>query len=225
MKDLRKIVLMCLIPVLLTIIFIACFTVPAITQYMGLTKKINQEKSSIKETQSRVEELRANKKLANELAKLNTALAGFDVEFPEEFRDEIFLIDLEIFANEAVNRIVQLQSSSEKNIEITDPNAPETAKKSKKRAQVKDEELLPVQIIEKSFDINTVAYYSEIINFVRFLESYQRKINISGISAKIFKDDTESLNPKIEIKIAASVYKSVINEIKEENSKNAEIKK
>ncbi|OGI02168.1 MAG: hypothetical protein A2Y25_04830 [Candidatus Melainabacteria bacterium GWF2_37_15] len=224
MKDLKKIIFMCSVPVLLTIIFIVWFTVPAISECFGLNKQITKEKLSIKTLQGNVEKLRVNKRLANELDKLNAELAGFDIEFPQEFRDEIFLIDLEIFANEATNRIVELQSSSEKNIEITAPNAKPTTKKTRKRTDSKDEELLPVQIIEKPFDINTVAYYNEIISFVKFLESYQRKININGISAKIHKDDSESLNPKIEMRIAASVYKSVITEIKEENSKDAEIK-
>jgi len=220
MNNTKKIVILCLVPAILTIFFIVGFTVPAVNQYFKLSKQIEQKKLAIKNTKATVEMLKANKNLAKELERINTQLIGFDVEFPTEFRDEILLIDLEIFASEAVNRIVGLQSFSEREMEIIDPK--ETPEERKKKKLKKDPEMPPVQIIEKPFDINTVAYYSELIDFVDFLETYQRKVNIDSISAKIFNDDNQNPNPRIALTIKASTYKSIANnarENKDEQSK------
>ncbi len=213
MNDSKKIIIMCLIPTVLTILFIVLFTVPAVKEYFKLSKQIEQKKLAIKNTKVIVEMLKANKGIANELEKINTQLIGFDVEFPTEFRDEILLIDLEIFANEAINRIVGLQTFAEREVEIIDPN--EDPKERKRKKLKKEQELPPVQIIQKPFDINTVAYYSELIDFVDFLETYQRKVNIEGITAKIFNDDNQNPNPRIDLTIKASTYKSIINNARE----------
>lgn len=222
MNSSKKIILMCLIPAVLTVFFIFWFTVPAVSQCLKLNKQITNKKIAIKKTKITVASLETNKKLANRLEEMNAGLIGFNAEFPAEFRDEILLIDLEIFANEAANRIVGLQSLGEREIEIIDP---EDKDKKKKRRRKKEKTLPPLQIMEKPFDINTVAYYSELIDFVDFLETYQRKVNINGISAKIFDDGTDSLDPRIDLKIRASTYKSVINEIKEEEEKDEQPKK
>ena len=219
MNNLKKIIFMSLIPTVLTIFFVVQFTIPAVKKYLNIKEELKQEKLTFENTKINIKKLKANKQLLNELNKLNTELIGFNVEFPSRFKDEILLIDLEIFANESVNRIVELKSLREKEVEIITPEkeAEKNAEKNKRRRRVKKEEIkLPVQIIEKSFEINTVAYYNEIINFVKFLESYQRKINISSISAKVFNDDKENINPRIELKIQGSVYKSIINDISDD---------
>lgn len=220
MDNTKKTILMCLIPVALTIFFIVQFTVPAISKYFNLNKQIEQEKVAIKNIKSKLNLLRANKSMAQELERLNTELIGFDVEFPSDFRDEILLIDFEIFANEAVNRIVGIKTSVEQEVEIIDPNAVPDNKKMASRRK-KEEPVKPVRIIEKTFDVNTVAYYNELIDFVKFLENYQRKINIKSITAEIFDDDSENPNPRIDLQIQASAYKSVINNKEEENDEKS----
>lgn len=228
MDNTKKIILMCTIPVVLTILFIVLFTVPAVSQYFDLTAKIKKHEKIIKSTKSSISLLKSNKKLADDLEKLNTELIGFDIEFPQAYQDEVLLIDLEVFANQSMNRIVELKSMSEKKIEIKNP---EEENKKKKRRRKREKVVPPLEIMEKPFNINTVAYYNEIIDFVKFLESYQRKVNIRGITAQIFSEDKENINPRVEMKIAASSYKSIINDVvdeeedKKEKPKNAKSKK
>lgn len=211
MTDLKKLILMSLIPAILTIFFVVKFTVPAVKEYLSLKKQIKTEKSAIKNVKSNIQALKTNKILQEKLNKFNDKLTGFDVEFPEEFKDEILLIDLEIFADETLNKILKVRSLPEKQIKIIDPLKVEPKNKRPCRKIAEQEEIKPVTIMEKPLEINTVAYYSEIIDFVTFLENYQRKINIEGIYTSVFGEDKNSSNPRIEVKIKGSIYKSTVN--------------
>jgi len=212
MNNLKKIIFLSLIPAFLTIFFIVKFAMPATQEYFDLKKQIKLEKAGIKVTKSSIESLQANKTLANNLKKLDTQLLNFDVEFPAEFRDEILLIDIEMFADQAINRIVKLESMNAKRFKITTPEDEKKKKKRKRRKSKINEETHPVTIMEKPFEISTVAYYNEVIDFVSFLEDYQRKVNISSVFTEVFNDDRNKPNPRVELRIKGSVYKSKLNE-------------
>jgi hypothetical protein len=62
-------------------------------------------------------------------------------------------------------------------------------------------------------EITTVAYYNQIIDFIKYLENYQRKINIDSISTKVFEQDKLRPNPRVELKINGSIYKSTVNDL------------
>lgn len=221
----KKLIFLILIPIALTLFFIVKFTLPVVKDYFDLKKDIKKETIAIKNLEKSIKTLKANKSLENELEKLNLELFGFDIEFPSEFKDEILLIDLEMFADEATNKIVELQSSNEKEIKIVNPDEEEnkTKRRSRRSRRSKQEEVIPpLEITEKSFSINTVAYYSQIIDFVGFLENYQRKININGISAKVFNEDKDNPNPRIELQIDGSTYKSKINKLQNNDEKEKE---
>ena len=172
MNNLRKIILMSLIPALLTIFFIVQFTMPSVKEYFNLKKEIKSEKAAIKDIKINLEKLNMNKKLVNKLNELNIELAGFDTEFPSTFKDEILLIDLEMFADKTINHIVKVASKPIKNVEIIDSSKPKIKNTGYRKTE--KQEILPVTVIEKPFELSTVAYYNQIIDFVTFLEDYQR---------------------------------------------------
>ncbi|HSA05583.1 MAG TPA: hypothetical protein P5556_00230 [Candidatus Gastranaerophilales bacterium] len=221
MNSLKKIIFLGLIPVFLTAFFIVQFTIPGVKEYFKLEKQIKSENMAIEELQNNVEGLRKNKKLLNALNKLNTELADYEIEFPSEFKDEILLVDLELFANESVNKITKVTSQSEKEIDINNPLKQSVKKKTRNSKKQKNEEEKPlISIMEKTFEINTIAYYSEVIDFISFLENYQRKIYIEGIHTEVFSDDKSRLNPRVELIIKGSIYKSAVNEKKKKLNEN-----
>ncbi len=212
MKSPKKIIFLSLIPTFLTIFFIVQFTIPSIKEYLKLKKQIKQEKQLIKETKSNIKVLKANQTLLHKLNRLNSELTGFDEEFPKKYRDEILLIDFEIFADKAVNRIFKVRSLPEVHVKIIDPSKPQVETKKRSRRITKEpEQVKPVTIMEKPLEISTVAYYNEIIDFINFLEDYQRKVNIEGIYTNAFNQDKSNPNPRVELNIKGSVYKSRIN--------------
>jgi len=216
MKDLKKIILLSIIPVLLTIFFLVQFTVPSVKEYFRLKEKINNEKIAINELEKNINILKRNQALLSELNKLNAELTGFDIEFPSNFKDEILLIDLEIFADETVNKIMRVETMPARKVNIIDPEQQEKQDVRRRRtSRNKEEKPQPVTIMEKPIEINSVAYYNEIIDFISFLENYQRKVNIQGIYTDVFNPDKENPNPRIELKIKGSVYKSTVNKIPE----------
>ncbi len=87
-----------------------------------------------------------------------------------------------------------------------------TKKRKKEGKKKNQEETQPVTIMEKPFEITTVAYYNEVIEFVSFLEDYQRKVNIDSVFTEVFNDDKNKPNPRVELKIKGSVYKSKLNQ-------------
>lgn len=212
MDSLKKLILMSLIPALLTIFFVVKFTIPSVKTYFELKKDIKKETIAINDLKTNIESLKANQALISKLEGLNSELIGFDVEFPKEFGDEILLIDLELFADEAVNRILKVRSMPEADVEIIDPS--KVGEKKKKRASRRGKEEKkdkgPVSIMEKPLELATVAHYKEIIEFVNFLENYQRKINIQGIYTDVFNDDRKVSDPRVHLKIKGSIYKSEI---------------
>ncbi len=212
MNNLKKIILLSLIPTFLTVFFVAKFTIPSVKQYFKLKEQIDSEKIVIKEIKSNIKVLKANKMLLDKLNRLKAELTGFDVEFPSELKDEILLIDLEMFANKTINKIFKVRSMPEVEVKITDPSKQKTENKNRSRRTVnKPEEVKPVTIMQKPLEINTVAYYNEIIDFVTFLEDYQRKVNIEGIYTNVFNEDKDMPNPRVELNIKGNIYKSTVN--------------
>ncbi len=212
MNSLKKLILMSLIPAILTIFFVIKFTIPSVKTYFELKKDIKKEILIINDLKTNIESLKANKTLLDKLKEINSELVGFDVEFPKEFGDEILLIDLELFADEAVNKILTVKSLPEAEVEIIDPSriGEKKKKRTSRRAKNEQKEKGPVTIIEKPMELSTVAHYKEIIEFVSFLENYQRKVNIQGVYTDVFNDDRSTSDPRVHLKIKGSIYKSEV---------------
>ena len=215
MKNSKKTILITLIPAALTLYFITQILFPAIGNYNDLRNKFIETKNLCKETQASIEQLNNNKKLLKETEELNNQVADFDVQVPSEFEDEFFLVDLGKFSINTSTIIISLDSKQEKEFEITNPNENKdkiSKKRSVKRRQKKEERpVYPLTIYEKPFEIKTLGNYNRIINFVSCLENYQRKFIINGVSAQISKNDETNPNPKIELTIEGSTFKSEKN--------------
>ncbi len=218
MTSSKKIFLIGLIPVILIVCFIVLVVTPSVENYFEIQEQVKAEKTEIENTKTLIVGLKNNVKTFKQIEELNKELADFSIEFPEFFEDEIVLIDFEQFAVMTTNKILVLNSKKEQEIKIRNPEKEKAAKKKKKKRKKKNqpEEIPLVRIIEKPFELKTVAYYNEVIDFINLLDSYQRKVVIKGISAKIFKEDKENPNPRVELVIKGSTFKSVIQKIQDE---------
>jgi hypothetical protein len=210
----KKLILYSLIPVALTLFFIFQFTLPSLNGFMELIKLIKAEKESIAGLEGRIAVLKSNKTTQKKLESLNEDLASFDVEFPKNFNDEILLIDLEQFSNVSSAKIMEISSKKDNLMDLQKSEEPsKTEKKSKRiRCSKKVKQAPLVQVFEKQYMLKTLSYYTKLIEFVSYLESYQRKININGIKAQIFNDDKAIPDPRLSAEIEGSIYKSEVNE-------------
>lgn len=213
MKNSKKIILITLIPAMLTLYFVSQVLFPAIGHYSDLREKFIETKNTYKETQANVKELQNNKKLLKELEELNNQVADFDIQMPSEFEDEFFLVDLGKFSINTATKITALDSKKEKEFAINNLDNDKNKLNKKKRRSKKQEEqpTSPLLIYEKPFEIKILGHYNQIISFVSRLENYQRKFIINGVSAQISKDDEKNPNPKIELTIEGSTFKTVKN--------------
>ncbi len=215
MKNLKKILILSIILAILTAFFVTRFTVPSVHKFMDLKKELAQEKIDINSLKANIENLKQNKLLENNLKKINRDLENYDIEFPPEFEGEVLLIDLETFSNESLNKMLSLQLLAERETNYATPDEEKAKTKSSESNKAKQAEkpVSPVVIMEKPLEITTVAYYSQIIDFIKHIESYQRKVNIDSISTKVFEQDKMRPNPRVELKINGSIYKSTINDL------------
>ena len=215
MKNLKKILILSIILAILTAFFVTRFTVPSVQKFMDLKKELAQAKIDINTVKDNIENLKQNKLLENNLKNINRELENYDIEFPSELGGEVLLIDLETFSNESLNKMLSLQLLAERETNYAAPEEEKAKTKSSQSAKAKKEEkpVSPVVITEKPLEIATVAYYSQIIDFIKYLENYQRKININSISTKVYDQDKMRPNPRVELKINGSIYKSTVNDL------------
>lgn len=210
MQNSKKTILISLIPAMLTLYFIAQVLYPSVQKYLDSREKFHQGINTYKETMANIEGLKNNKKLLEEMQELNEQASEFDIEIPQEFQDEYFIVDLNKFSLNTSTKIISLSSNKEKEMEIS--TSSDKKQKSKRKKHHKEEQpLLPLSIWEKPFQLKTLGHYSEVISFIDCLEGYQRKFIINGISAQISKNDDKNPNPKIEITIEGSTYRTVKN--------------
>lgn len=219
MKNLKKIVILSILLAILTVFFIMRFTVPSVQKAMDLKKELAQAKTDVSTVKTSIENLKQNKLLKKKLTQLNNELEDFDIEFPTEYGSEVLLIDLETFTHESMNRIFALQLFTEKETNYATPEEEQSKTNTRQTVAQKAKTnksaspAPPVLIMEKPIEIKTVAYYNQIIDFIKYLENYQRKINIESISTAVFDQDKARPNPRVELKINGNIYRSAINPI------------
>lgn len=206
----KKAILIILLPAVMTLYFIFWILVPSIQNLIELKDKFKQTKATYNQQYAQVQTLKNNKKLIKEIAEINSKVSDFDIQMPSEFQDEFLLVDLSTFSVKTKTKIISLDAKTEKEVKIANSN---DDKKKKKRKKGKKEEKSnsPLNILEKPFEFKVLGHYNSTITFVKMLESYQRKFIINGISAQISKNDERNPNPKIELTITGSTYKSLEN--------------
>ena len=207
MKKNKKILLIILLPVALTMYFIFWVLVPSIQNYNDLGKKVKQTEMTCKTTLEQVEKLKNNKMLLEDIEELDKTIADFGIQLPSEFEDEFLLVDLSMFSIDTKTKIHSLNAKTEKAIEI---KKEEVQRKSRRRKK-EENPVFPLTVYEKPFEFKIVGKYNDTIAFINALENYQRKFIISGVSAQISKSDEKNPNPRIELTINGSSYKAVDN--------------
>jgi len=209
MNKSRKVLLISLLPVFLTLLFIAYILVPSIQEMAQTYQKLNDEKKSYNEKQSQLSLLRQDQELTKKIQDLNNELSDFNYRFPPENDLTVFLVDLEKYAQSYNVKVISLSSDEEKSVEIIDPKKIALEeKKKKKRFDTKEEEL-PITLSEIPLSINVSGYFPDVVKFVNFLEKYQRQVAIDGIKisgAKDVKNEVQSVKPQLEMEIKAKVY-------------------
>jgi hypothetical protein len=214
MDNSKKTILIMIIPAMLTLYFIARVLFPAIETYRDTKSKFLQTSQTCQQEQAKLDELKDNKILLDELKELNAQVADFEIQTPAEFFDEFFLTDLGKFAINTGTRVISLNSKEEKEFEVKPVEKQKKKNKRSKKTEVKP--LNPLSIYQKPFEIKAEAHYNQAIAFVENLEDYQRKFIISGISAQIAKSDEKNPNPKIELTIEGSTFKAINSVTSEE---------
>jgi len=213
MENSKKIIYITLIPALLTLYFIVRILIPAFGEYGDLRSKYLETQDSYQETQESVDKLKDNKKYLAEIEKLNERVFDFDIQVPSDFQDEYFLVDIGKFSQVSSAKIITVNAKAEKEYKISPPASKDDKKDKKKKRKKKSDKKKdasenPLVIYEKPFEIKVLGSYKQVIKFVQSLENYQRKFLITGVSAEIAKDDDTKANPRIELTIEGSTFKS-----------------
>lgn len=218
MNKSKKVLLISLLPVFLTLLFIVYVLVPSIQNMDKTYKELKEEQAAYNEAESKLNTLKSNQKLKNSIAELNSKLNDFNYKFPVDNELSVFLVDLEKYAQSYNVKVISLSSSNDKEIKIIDPKQEELEKKNKNKKSRRNvkKEISPVKLSQIPLDINAVGYYTDIIKFVNFLENYQRQIVIDGIKvngSKEIKGENQEVKPKLEISLKAKVYTFVEQEV------------
>jgi len=198
----KKILILSLIPVFLTIIFIVYFVVPTVTKLNDLNKEFKQEKSSYIESKSQLDALNNNGSLFKNIAELKQKLGDFDVKVPAEDDLSVLLIDLEKFAVSFNVKVIGFNSKPETEKEIIDPK-----KKQPKTTTPVRKKPVASPFYSISLEISAVGYYKDILNFINTLENYGRKIAINSVKVENYKEDKISSNPRVQMTIDCDIYR------------------
>lgn len=204
----KKILLISLIPVALTLVFVVYLLMPSIDGYKVAKEDLQTEQESFDETRQKLDLKHENSRLLKEVRKLQGKLGSFKVEVPFVNEDEeaILLVDLDKFSRFSNVKITSMGLSQEKLIEIKKDDQ----KKKKSRKRKAQEEKAPMELSVIPFDIKITGYYPDLLKFVDALEKYQRKIVISSISASSEQKNDKANN--VEMTISCNIYRLVKND-------------
>ena len=204
----KKILLLSLLPVLLTIIFILYVLVPSIGNFSKVSGELKSEKAAFSMDQNELQALKSNKKLIYDVENLRNELADFDVMVPEEDNLAILLVDLEKFANSFNVKLIAMDSAKEKEIRIADSKkAQDKAKTKRNKKSNKEKGSISAKLIEIPVEIKVLGRYPDVLNFINNLERYQRRITINGISVSNYKKDKDVSKSRVQMDINSVIYK------------------
>lgn len=225
MKKSKSIILISLIPVLITLVFIMYVFLPAFSSMQKLETKVENKQDEIESAKLEISKAKAHKKLMTEIIELENILGDFHLSVPEKHELALFLIDMDRFAQKSGVKIVEIIKKNEGSVTVKDPNAvaSKSKKQSKRRRRKAQEPELPIKLYEIPLDIQVLGYYTDVLKFMDYLESYQRKVIIDGVFAKDFEKDDKTLNPRIRTTLYAKVYRLIEQDVVEvvDDSKNS----
>ena len=205
MNNSKKLLLLSLLPGLLTVMFILYVLVPAISKIDNTKQNLESEKAAYTDTQNKIDSFKANNRLFNEVQDLKATLADFDIKVPPKDELAIFLYDVEKFAGASKIKVSSVTTKAQNPVEIIDPAkvAKENATANRKK---KKTDVAPANLVEIPMEIMVIGYYPDVINFIKTLEAYQRRVMINGVMVSNFRDDKDKAVPRVQMTIDCSVY-------------------
>jgi len=204
MDKTKKILLLSIAPVFLTLIFILYIVAPTVQKLNEVNDKLKQEKTSYNEVKSELDKYVNDKSLFKSTQDLQRKLGNFDIEIPPDDDVSILLIDLGKFAESLNVRITSLDSRPESAKEIVNPNKKQTGLTTSTANQTGSSPLYSIPL-----DISAVGYYNNILNFINILEKYERVILINNLSVENYKEDKDTTNPRVQMTINCEIFKFI----------------
>jgi Tfp pilus assembly protein PilO len=215
----KKILILSLIPVLLTLIFILYIVIPTVSQLNTVNKEFKQEKISYDDTKSRLDSLNGDRVMLKKIEETKEKLANFDINVPTEDDLSILLIDLEKFGETFNVKVIGMNTKPEEERELSSNSKKKTRNSNNKKTVFSPLYTIPLEI-------SAVGFYQDILGFVNILENYERKITINSVKIENYKEDKEVAYPRVQMTIDAAVYKfdtenaKLAEEIAKTNNKN-----
>jgi type IV pilus assembly protein PilO len=229
MKKSKKILYLSFIPLALVMVFVLYIIIPVFNDLNLNEQNVENQKIQIENAKIKLEKAEQDQKLIDEVTEMENKLGIFDLQVPERKELEIMLVDIEKFATDSGDKILGLNASPEKIVEITDPtkdkddtSVKSSDKKEKKTQKTKSRKKKdkkdqgPIILQEIPLEINVLGYYPQIVRFIKKLENYERKIVIESVEARDYNKDSEQASPRIEMKITAKIFILTKNDIIQE---------
>lgn len=198
MNKANKILLLSFFPVILTAIFALYVLIPSFDSLNTVKKDFESQTNLLNELKDKVANAKNNKENLSVIAKLRERLADFEQQVSDDYDSALLVFDSEKIAY--LSR-VQLLSFNIKD-ETNEEEQPLITRKNKKEQAAKKIKL--TELVAIPVEINIKGNYLSVIDFVRNLESYQRKINVNTL--EIQRADKGSQD-KIQAKLNCKFYK------------------
>ena len=214
MNKSKKIILISLLPLFLTLAFLLNMLIPSIMKMAKAREELVSERQTYNQTRQQIATLKNDNSIFLAVEELKDKLSDFDIKVPENDESAVLLIDLDKFAAAQGIKIMSIVAKPETPDEIIDPAKKKAEEEAAKNGvKVKKAEILPVSLTEIPVEITVLGYYSDILKFINSLEKYQRQIVINGITATYFPKDKDKPSPHVEMIIECKIYKLIKQEV------------
>lgn len=198
MNKANKILLLSFLPVILTVIFALYVLIPSFDSLNTIKKDFESQTNLLNELKDKVANAKNNKENLSVITKLRQRLADFEQQVSDEYDSALLVFDSEKIAYLSGVQLLSFNIKDETN-EEEQPLITRKNKKEQSPKKIKLTELVAIPV-----EINIKGNYLSVIEFVRNLESYQRKINVNTL--EIQRADKSSPD-QIQAKLNCKFYK------------------
>jgi Tfp pilus assembly protein PilO len=198
MNKANKILLLSFLPVLLTVIFALYVLIPSFDSLNTVKKDFESQTNLLNELKDKVANAKNNKENLSVITKLRERLADFEQQVSDDYDSALLVFDSEKIAYLSGVQLLSFNIKDETNEE----EQPLITRKNKKEQAAKKIKL--TELVAIPVEINIKGNYLSVIEFVRNLESYQRKINVNTL--EIQRADKSSPD-QIQAKLNCKFYK------------------
>lgn len=198
MNKSNKILLLSLLPVILTVIFALYVLIPSFDSLDRSKKEFVSQTTLLNELRDKVANAKNNKANLSAINESRLKLADFEQQVSDEYDSALLVFDSEKIAGLSGVRLLSFAIKDE----INEEEQPVILKNDNNADTVKKVKL--TELVSLPVEINVKGNYSSVIEFVKNLESYQRKVNIETLEIK--RADNSSQD-KIQAKLNCKFYK------------------